>query len=249
MRKTVGSASRFVLPLRNNVSLGFFALLLLVLPACAEQAVKPDTHLPAGFVYADEVIPDLVVELLYFGDDNFVGARIDGYLAPKAILTRPAAEALLQVQQALREFGLGLKLFDAYRPQRAVEHFVRWASDIEDVKTKPEYYPDLDKKSLFEQGYIADRSSHSRGSTVDVTLVSILPETFGEELDMGTRFDFFGPESWPSYRDALPRQRAHRMLLQTVMTKYGFVPYREEWWHFTLRDEPFPDRYFDFPVQ
>jgi D-alanyl-D-alanine dipeptidase len=164
-------------------------------------------------------------------------------------LTREAASALGEVQAALKRFGLGIKIFDAYRPQRAVDHFVRWARDISDIQMKSKYYPDVNKKDLFREGYIALKSSHSRGSTVDITIVAKGPNGEVVALDMGSGFDFFGPISWPSDMRITPAQRAHRMLLQTLMVEHGFVPYPKEWWHFTLKNEPYPDRYFDFPIQ
>ena len=175
------------------------------------------------------------------------GEPVDGYLRPRAILTKQAAQSLAKVQAELEPFGLGLKVFDAYRPQRAVNHFIRWAKDLDDTKTKAEFYPEVAKKNLFEEDYIADRSSHSRGSTVDVSIVSLTGEK--EEIDMGTHFDFFSPKSWPTYAALSPSQRANRMLLHVLMMKHGFNPYPQEWWHFTLADEPFPETYFDFPVE
>jgi zinc D-Ala-D-Ala dipeptidase len=204
--------------------------------------------LPAGFVDVQELIPDIRLELRYFSDDNFVGRRIDGYLNPRCILTREAATALLQVQNDLRPFGLALKIYDAYRPQRAVDHFVRWAKDLSDVKMKSQYYPGVAKENLFRDGYIAEKSSHSRGSTVDLTIVSLTGPTPGAELPMGSGFDFFGPESWPDNPATVPEHRAHRLLLQALMTKHGFQPYPQEWWHFTLKPEPFPETAFDFPI-
>lgn len=205
--------------------------------------------LPDGFVDVQQTIPTIQLDLHYFGAHNFVGERIDGYQAHRAILTRPAAEALGWVQQELAPFGLGLKMFDAYRPQQAVEHFVRWARDMNDTRMKAEFYPDVAKHDLFKEGYIAEKSSHSRGSTVDVTLVALNVIDGATELDMGTPFDWFGPESWPDSGAVSPSQRAHRLLLRTLMEKQGFQPYAQEWWHFTLDMEPFPDTYFDFPVQ
>lgn len=203
---------------------------------------------PPGFVDIEDVIPGVEVELRYFGDDNFVGQRIEGYESGRCYITAEAAEALKEVQQELRAFGLGLKIFDAYRPQRAVDHFVRWASDLADTKMKEKYYPDVAKKDLFKDGYIAAKSGHSRGSTVDLTIVS-LDAGNTEELDMGTGWDFFGPKSWPGSQVVSAEQRAHRMLLQQLMTKHGFKPLAEEWWHFTLIEEPFPDNYFDFVIE
>lgn len=206
-------------------------------------------ELPAGFVYVQDVVPGIEVELRYAADRNFLGQRVDGYVQARCILTSGAAEALGKVQADLRSFGLGLKIFDAYRPQRAVNHFMRWAQDLEDTRTKAEYYPRVAKKDLFKEGYIAEKSGHSRGSTVDLTIVSSDAQGRSSDLDMGTGFDFFGPESWPDSMLVSAAQRAHRMLLSLVMQKHGFAPYAKEWWHFTLKKEPFPQTYFDFPVR
>ena len=204
--------------------------------------------LPEGFVYLDEAIPGIVIELKYTTDDNFVGQPIDGYEHGHAILSEPAAAALAEVQAALQPFGLGLKVFDAYRPQRAVDHFVRWAGDLEDQRTKPDFYPDVAKEDLFEEGYIAARSGHSRGSTVDLTVVYRDEAGTVHELDMGSGYDFFGPISWPDSPAVTARQRANRALLHNAMIAHGFNHYPQEWWHFTLSDEPYPDTYFDFPI-
>lgn len=222
-------------------------LWLLCLLACGVAAQA--AGLPAGFVDAAAAVPELRLELRYLGSDNFVGRPIDGYLAPRCILTRQAAEALAGVQLELKPFGLGVKVFDAYRPQRAVDHFVRWARDTADVAEKARYYPHIDKSQLFSQGYIAERSGHSRGSTLDLTLVSLAGPDAGREFDMGSGFDWFGPESWPDYAGLAAQQRGNRLLLRTLMLKHGFRPYPQEWWHFTLEREPFPETYFDFPVQ
>ena len=213
-------------------------LIGLALPALAQ--------IPDGFVDMGEFLASVQIEARYAGSGNFIGAPIDGYEAEKVLLTREAADALLAVQLELREVGLGLKLFDGYRPQRAVDHFVRWAEDLEDDAMKPLYYPHVDKSELFDQGYIAEQSGHSRGSAVDLTLISL--ET-GEELDMGTRWDFFDPRSAPSNQEVSPQHRARRMLLQITMMKHGFEPLDTEWWHFNLRDEPYPETYFDFIVE
>lgn len=202
--------------------------------------------LPDGFVYVRDVIPDIREDIRYFADDNFVGNRIDGYEKPVSILTKDAAIALKAVQSELSAFGLGLQVYDAYRPQQAVDHFVRWARDLDDTRMKSRYYPDVAKQDLFRLGYIAAKSGHSRGSTVDLTIVS--NDNF-KALDMGTTWDHFGPESWPSYSKLTASQRANRMLLHNVMLKHGFKPLQEEWWHFTLANEPFPDTYFDFVVE
>lgn len=192
-----------------------------------------------------DLIPDLVVDLKYATSDNFVGAPIEGYAENMAWLTPPAAQALLSVQRDLQTAGLGLKVFDAYRPQRAVNHFLRWAQGATDPKLAAEYYPGLKAEELFTQGYLLARSSHSRGSTVDLTLVSLDQST---ELDMGSQFDFFGTRSWIDSTDVSPQARANRLLLREVMERHGFVPFHHEWWHFTLADEPYPDTYFDIPI-
>lgn len=202
--------------------------------------------LPAGFVHVDELIPDVSVDLRYRGSDNFLGRPVDCYLGSRAILSLPAAEALARVQAELKPFGLGILVFDAYRPQCAVDHFLRWARDLEDQRTKARFYPSVDKHDLLEEEYIAARSGHSRGSTVDLTLVSL--DENRSPLDMGSEFDFFGPRSWPDSADVSPQQRANRLLLRNLMLKHGFRPYPKEWWHFTLAEEPWPDRYFNFPV-
>ena len=229
----------------NRMLLALLAGFLVGAGTAAPAAADRQT-LPAGFVYLDEVIPDLVIDLRYATVNNFVGQRIDGYQQLPAILSAPAAAALAKVQAALRSFGLGLKVFDAYRPQRAVDHFVRWGQALADQRTKPDYYPEVAKADLFQEGYIASRSSHSRGSTVDVTLVSRDGAGVVQDLDMGSRFDVFGPISWPASGAVAPQHRANRALLQSLMRAQGFVPYAQEWWHFTLRDEPYPDTYFDF---
>ena len=203
---------------------------------------------PEGFVEIRAAVPGVVVELRYFGEDNFVGASIDGYTADRCYVSAEAARALGRVQHELGHLGLGLKVFDAYRPQRAVDHFVRWAEDLGDTRMKARYYPDVAKEHLFRDGYIAAKSGHSRGSTVDLTIVA-LDGADPVELDMGTPWDFFGPPSWPTSLEVTPQQRANRMLLQALMMKHGFRPLAEEWWHFTLEDEPYPDTYFDFVVE
>lgn len=234
--------------LRSSLLLLVLTLTLGLHPGLSQAEGRPGT-LPDGFVYLDEKIPDLRLEPRYAGSHNFVGQPIDGYLKPRCILSREAAEALSKVQEELRPFGLGLKVFDGYRPQRAVDHFVRWAENVSDTRMKTEFYPEVDKKNLFRDGYIAAKSSHSRGSTVDLTIVSLAGNDAGGELDMGSGFDFFGPISWPDSPAVASPPRAHRMLLQEVMVKHGFKPYPQEWWHFTLKQEPWPDTYFNFPVQ
>lgn len=198
------------------------------------------------FCYVDSVVKNIVLEIKYFSEDNFLGEVVDGYLAPKAILTKKATYALLKVQKELNGFGLGLKIFDAYRPQKAVDHFVRWGRDLSDTKMKSIYYPTVEKRYLFRDGYIAKKSGHSRGSTVDLTIIDLETK---EVLDMGSSFDFFGEASWVKYQAITGQQRANRMLLNSIMLKHGFKAYAEEWWHFTLKNEPYKNRYFDFNVE
>ncbi len=196
------------------------------------------------FVLLSDVIPDILLDIRYYSSFNFVGERIDGYELPLAFITKKTAIALKNVSEQIRKQGLRFKIYDAYRPQKAVDHFVRWASDINDIRMKESFYPEVDKKDLFEAGYIAARSAHSRGSTVDLTLFS----DQGYDLDMGSPFDYFGGISHPDYQDISEKQHENRMLLRDLMVKNGFMPYEKEWWHFTLADEPFPDTYFDFSI-
>ncbi len=198
-----------------------------------------------GFVYLDEALPDAVMEIRYHSSYNFVGESIDGYCVPRAMLTKEAAAALRLVSDDLKARGLRLVIYDGYRPQRAVDHFVRWAADTADTRMKAVFYPEVDKAELFEKGFIARRSGHSRGSTVDLTL---LDEQTGQRLDMGGPFDYFGERSHPDFAGITPAQHENRMLLQSAMRKRGFRPLSTEWWHFTLDNEPWPDTYFDFPI-
>ena len=203
-------------------------------------------QLPKGFVYVEKIAPSIKVELRYFGSHNFMGNPIEGYNREVAILSEQAAIALKNAQNELQQYNLSIKIYDSYRPQRAVNHFMRWAKILNDTLNKNEYYPNVKKEHLFEEGYIASKSGHSRGSTIDITLVNI--ET-GEALDMGSPYDFFGTESWVENKNLTTQQLANRMLLQTVMIKHGFNNYPKEWWHFTLRNEPFPNTYFDFVIE
>jgi D-alanyl-D-alanine dipeptidase len=217
-----------------------------VASACASEAAP----WPAGFVDAAQAVPGLVVEARYAGADNFIGRPIAGYGAARCVLTVQAASALAAVQQELQAFGLGLKVFDCYRPQRAVDDFVRWAQDLQDQQRKAEHYPRVDKRDLFKEGYIAQRSGHSRGSTVDLTLVARgNGAESGPELDMGGRFDLFDISSAGASPQPTPTQRANRLLLRTLMKAHGFRPYAAEWWHFTLVGEPHPETWFDFEVR
>lgn len=216
----------------------------LTLGACASTGGMGSTD-RSEFANAGQSIPNLVVDMRYSGDENFVGRPIAGYDAPLCLLTVDAIYRLAQAQAGLSRSGLGLKVFDCYRPTRAVADFAAWARDPADEKRKADYYPNVDKSKLFELGYIAERSGHSRGSTVDVTLVRLAT---GEELDMGSGYDLFDPISWPSNDTVSVQARINRRTLEIAMTGAGFRPLKEEWWHFTLVYEPFPDTYFDFPV-
>ena len=219
----------------------FFCLLSL-------QAIAQNT-LPDGFSYVKDSIPNIMLDMRYCGHNNFIGQTIEGYNEAVCILSNEAISALKQVQQELNTKGYGLKVFDAYRPQKAVDQFVRWARKLDDTLMKPQYYPEVKKQHLFKEGYISSKSGHSRGSTVDLTLVYLEGEKKGEEVDMGSRFDFFGKISWPKSPMVGEVQLKNRMLLRETMLKHGFRPLYTEWWHFTLRNEPYPNTYFDFEVE
>ena len=199
----------------------------------------------SGFVLLSDFVPHVVQEIRYYSTYNFIGERIDGYEEPCALLSREAARALKAVSSEMIVQGYRLKVFDAYRPVTAVKQFILWGIEDTDVRMKPYFYPDLVKQELFAKGYIAKRSSHSRGSAVDLTLLDM---STGKELDMGSPFDLFSPLSHPDCRDVTEAQYANRMLLRAAMERNGFEPYACEWWHFRLADEPFPDTFFDFPV-
>lgn len=199
----------------------------------------------SDFVNVSGIIPDIIPDIRYYSAYNFIGERIDGYEEPVILLTKEAALALKHVSEELNGMGYRIKVFDAYRPQKAVDHFMRWANDTEDTRMKKDFYPDLDKTVLIPQGYIAEHSGHSRGSTVDLT---VCEKETGTDLDMGGPFDFFGNLSHPDCSDITDLQYQNRMLLRNMMMKHGFRPIEEEWWHFTLINEPYPDTYFTFPV-
>ena len=199
----------------------------------------------SGFVVLADYVPHIVQEIRYYSTYNFIGERIDGYEEPCALLTKEAARALKAVSNEMIVRGYRLKVFDAYRPACAVKHFVLWGIEDQDIRMKPYFYPDLQKQELFEKGYIAKKSSHSRGSTVDLTLLDM---STGGELDMGSPFDLFSVVSHPDYKGITEQQYENRMMLQRVMVRSGFEPIDCEWWHFTLKDEPYPDTYFEFPV-
>lgn len=230
----------------------------------AEEETYVATEDASNFVVITDVVPDAILEIRYYSTYNFVGARIDGYLEPTALLTRQAADSLKVVSDELKAQGYRLKIYDAYRPQMGVDHFMRWGDDVTDTLMKPYFYPDVPRDSLFDLGYIARRSGHSRGSTVDLTLFDMNTE---KEVDMGGTFDWFGPESHPDFggnpetgeytgicnspsgRTITAEQFENRMILRRAMLRHGFKPYDEEWWHFTLINEPYPDTYFTFPVK
>ena len=199
----------------------------------------------SDFVLVADYIPSVIQEIRYYSSYNFIGERIDGYEAPVALLTREAARALKLVSSEMIVKGYRLKIFDAYRPTTAVRHFILWGIEDTDIRMKPYFYPDLEKQELFAKGYIAKQSSHSRGSTVDLTLLDMAT---GKEVDMGSPFDFFGEISHPDYKGITDEQFENRMFLQDAMKRAGFLPMDCEWWHFTLADEPYPDTYFQFPV-
>ena len=246
--------------------LAFFAVLSsLLFLTCSNKQNSELSDDSSQFVTLSEVVPDVILEIRYYGTYNFVGGRVDGYLQPTALLTRQAADSLRLVSDELKAMGYRLKIYDAYRPQCGVDHFVRWADDLSDTAMKRYFYSDLDKSVLFEQDYIALKSGHTRGSTLDLTLFDMRTE---KEVDMGGTFDWFGPESHPDFcgnietgeytgdnssspsgRSITAEQFTNRMILRQAMLRHGFKPYESEWWYFTLRDEPFPNTYFTFPVK
>ena len=223
--------------------------IVLLLTSCANSNISKIHNLGAPLAEVNSMLPASVplmeLEIRYSTSNNFVGEPISGYGAAKALLSIEAVQALSKVQIQLTKKGMGLKIFDAYRPQRAVDHFVRWATDIEDNAKKQQYYPNVKKSNLFREGYIAKQSGHSRGSSIDLTMIDL---DSGKEIDMGSSWDFFDPISWPSSKAVTREQRANRKALQTIMLENGFRPLREEWWHFTLENEPFPNTYFDFSI-
>ncbi|MGW4755659.1 M15 family metallopeptidase [Streptomyces chartreusis] len=246
------------------------ATLLAVTAAPATAQAKTATDkAPKDFVALRTVDPTIIQEMRYFTPHNFVGERIDGYRQPLCILTRPAAQALHKAQLRLLRQGYSLKVYDCYRPQRAVDHFVRWAEDLDDQAMKGEFYPNVDKTRLFLDGYIAEKSGHSRGSTMDLTIVRLpakptRPYLPGEPLvpcyaqkaerfpdnsvDMGTGFDCFDTLSHTLDPRIQGEQRTNRLLLKNTLEALGFVNLAEEWWHYTYKPELYPDTYFDFPV-
>lgn len=207
---------------------------------------EEEPPLPKGFVYLKNVVKDANIQLKYHSNHNFIGKVIDGYQSNKCLLTLEAASALKKVQNELKPYGLGIKIYDAYRPQRAVKQIVSWAKDKNDLKMKKLFYPNIKKEELIKKGYIASQSSHSRGSTVDLTIII---SSKNLEIDMGSSYDLFDVISHTTYSKISPQQKANRLLLNLLMKKHGFKSYQKEWWHFTLIKEPFKDKYFDFIIQ
>lgn len=234
------------LPMKKNLSLKTFLIIAFLSLTSISFSQEDLVQLPKEFVYAKEVIPNLRSDLRYYSSNNFIGKPIDGYLKPKCILTVEATAALKNVQDELGRLGFGLLIYDAYRPQRAVEHFVKWAQDSTDTIMKERFYPNIDKKDLFKKQYISTKSGHTRGSTIDLTIVSL---TTGHILDMGSEYDLFDEKSSGDYPNITRNQRAVRLLLKRRMEKHGFKSHSKEWWHYTLSKEPYPKKYFDFPVQ
>ena len=247
--------------MKKTITLILLSCLISI--SCSREKIQ-ESPFDQSFVALTDAVPDAILEIRYYGTYNFVGERIDGYLEPTALLTKEAAQALKAVSDEVIAKGYRLKIYDAYRPQDAVDHFVRWAQDVSDIRMKPYFYPDLDKNELFEQEYIMAKSGHTRGSTVDLTLFDMSTE---KEVDMGGTFDWFGPESHPDFcgnpntgqytgdnsksptgRSITEEQFNNRMILRKAMLNHGFKPLESEWWHFTLKNEPYPDTYFNHPV-
>lgn len=217
----------------------FLLFLCISISSCGQK-------LPEGFVYLANVDASIQSEMRYITHNNFIGKPIDGYIKASIIVSEPAAKALKSVQKELLLFNLSLKIFDSYRPQQAVDHFVRWAKVLNDTLMKRQYYPEVTKDKLFESGYISEKSGHTRGSTVDLTIIDLATNT---ELDMGSPYDFFGNESHAINNALTKKQRANRLLLRNLMITNGFKAIRTEWWHFTLKNEPFPETYFNFQIK
>jgi len=235
------------------VRAGFRAAVAMVsigaLAACGGGPREPEPPPGPPLVSVTDLDASIQLDIRYAGSNNFVGAPVDGYEAAKCLLAEPAAHALAAVQADLQSVGLGLLVFDCYRPQRAVDQFLRWANDAADQRTKDAHYPNVPKRELVARGYIAAKSAHSRGSAVDVTLLRFDSWGGADAVDMGTPFDFFDERSHADARDLPDDAREDRALLRQAMERYGFRPLREEWWHFTFQPEPYPSLYFDVPVR
>lgn len=255
--------------MKTKFILGFFLFLALCTPQFADGSAAAE-KMPDSFVDIKEVIPDVELDIRYYGPHNFVGERVNGYNAGKCLITKQAAAALAKVQKDLGQFSLSIKIYDCYRPQQAVNHFVQWATQINNTKTRKEFYPTVDKRNLFKDGYIADKSGHSRGSTIDLTIVPVpvpkqadyipgqklsacylpLNQRFRDNsIDMGTGFDCFNELAHTGNKSIGLGQRINRLLLKSLMEKHGFSNYEKEWWHYTLKNEPYPNTYFDFKIE
>ena len=233
--------------MKLNIILKSFVVIALLSFTTANDGNSESPPSKEDFIDLKELMPNLRSDLRYYGSNNFVGSPIEGYNEPKVLLTKEAAAALKKVQDELERLGFGLLIYDAYRPQRATDHFMKWAEDASDNSTKMEYYPNLDKKDLFAKGYISTKSGHSRGSTVDLTIVSLKTKQI---LNMGSPYDLFDEVSSTEHTSSITKnQHSLRLLLKRRMEKHGWQSYAQEWWHFTLKDEPFPNTYFDFPVE
>lgn len=228
----------------NIVIKAIVILFFLSFTTISDKSTTSSLH--KDFVYLKEMMPNLRSDLRYYGSNNFIGQPLKGYNAPKCILSKKAADALEKVQTELERIGFGLLIYDAYRPQQAVDYIIGWAQDDSDTLMKDDFYPHVDKKDLFKKGYISKQSGHSRGSTVDLTIVSLKTRHI---LNMGSPYDLFDEKSNTDYPNITKNQHALRMLLKRRMEKHGFESYDKEWWHFTLKNEPFPETYFDFPVE
>lgn len=220
--------------------------MIVILMAWETASAQDSWMQEKGFVYLDEVLDHALYEVRYYGSNNFIGRPIDGYQTNRPVMTHQAATALREAEQLLYKQGWCLKIFDTYRPQRAVNDFITWSRLEVDTLMKSVYYPYIAKEHLFRLGYIATRSGHSRGSTIDLTLASIYT---GKEADMGGAYDYFGEVSHHSYDQLTRSQRTLRQLLKKIMNQVGFRSYVKEWWHYTLNQEPYPDTYFDFVVE
>lgn len=226
-----------------KINISFKIILLLFVQFSFSQK-----GLEKGFEYLDEFIPNIVFDLRYGSEDNFTGKVVKGYENPRPVSTFEMAKALKEVQIYLELRGLGLKIFDAYRPQKAVDNFFEWSKVKTDTLMKSKYYPNEKKENLFKHGYISKLSGHSRGSSVDLTIIHLIGEKAGEEIDMGSSWDYFGEKSSISSTKINLIQRKNRIILKNLMQMFGFLPYEKEWWHFTIKKEPFPNKYFDFPT-
>ena len=242
---------------------------IAIAPVAVGKTALAEDVVPDGFVWLSDIAPTIEQDIRYYGAHNFLGRPVAGYEAPECILTRQAAEALLAIQAELVQSRLSLKVYDCYRPQRAVDDFIAWADVVEDQATKAEFYPRVDKADFFDLGYVAKKSGHTRGSTVDVAIVPVghpsapayapgdqlvdcaLPadQRYADpSLDFGTGYDCMDEKSHHGNEAIAPVAQGNRLILKEIMDRHGFAPYAEEWWHYTLRNEPFPDTYFDFPV-